>query len=69
MTKQEAVKFSLYILGEAYRSDWQWADGRQMRREFEYISSIFDMDLVPTETDIMARFDITKTEFGYGWKP
>jgi len=68
MTKQEAVKFALYILGEAYRSDWQWADGRQMQSEFEYISSIFDMDSVPSEEDIMARFDIDKGDFGYGWK-
>jgi len=68
MTKDEAVKFALYILGEAYRSDWQWADGRQMQREFEYVSSILEMNEVPTKQDIMDRFDIEEGEFGYRWR-
>jgi len=70
MSKEDAIKFSLKIIGAAYRGDWSNADGRVIRIQMDFISNIFDLDdsIVITEREIMRYLRIKEIESGhYEW--
>jgi len=51
------AKTCLHALGEAWRGDWSFFDGRSLRIQLNDIQSVLDGDMTPN--DFMEKNDIT----------
>lgn len=62
MTRQTLVKRLLHAYGEAMRSDWSFMDGRRVRDDLKYISSLLDSDKFEPIEVHLEKLDLEKDE-------
>jgi len=53
----QGAKSCLHALGEAWRGDWSFFDGRSLRIQLNDVQSVLDGDMTPK--DFMEKHDIT----------